>query len=302
MQAHLFAPTPPPQPPLPGFGDPQAVVSSASVVVLASSSGGNCSALILKDAAGAAVGLILIDLGVTPRRAKRLLGAAGLEVRAKEGGMGLPVVAAVVTHLDSDHLCPSWCQNTREAVALLPPDVPLYMHRRHAGRADRQGLLYRRTIPFTDGFTPAAGVEVRAHIAPHDELGSASFRFVIERKNLRAGHLGWATDVGRPTDELARHLAGVDVLAVESNYCPVMERESDRPEFLKRRVMGGAGHLSNQQSVELTRRVGPKKHVVLLHLSRQCNTPELAAIEHAGAPYDTTVAMPDMPTARIPIE
>ena len=66
--------------------------------------------------------------------------------------------------------------------------------------------------------------------------------------------------------------------------------------------MGGAGHLSNQQSGELTRRVAPKKHVVLLHLSRQCNTPDLAAIEHAGAPYATTVAMPDTPTARIPIE
>ncbi len=302
MQGHLFAKPVPAQPTFPGLGPHMPVVAGAEVVVLASSSGGNCSVLVLKDAAGVAVGLILIDLGLTPRRTKRLLGLAGLEVGAKEGGGGLTVLGAVVTHLDSDHLCPSWCQNTREAAALLPPEAPLYMHRRHAGRADRQGLLYRRTIPFTDGFSPAAGVEVRAHIAPHDELGSASFRFVVGTRGQGGGVLGWATDVGRPTDELARHLAGVDVLAVESNYCPVMERESDRPEFLKRRVMGGAGHLSNQQSVELTRRVGPKKHVVLLHLSRQCNTPELAAIEHAGAPYDTTVAMPDMPTARIPIE
>ena len=302
MQAHLFAPTPPLQPPIPGLGVPRAVVASADVVVLASSSGGNCSVLVLKDAAGVARGLILIDLGVTPRRAKRLLALAGIEVRVKEGGMGVPLLGAVVTHLDSDHLCPSWCQNTREAEALLPAHVPLYMHRRHAGRADRQGLLYRRTIPFTDGFSPAAGVEVRAHIAPHDELGSASFRFIVGTRGQGGGVLGWATDVGRPTDELARHLAGVDVLAVESNYCPVMERESARPEFLKRRVMGGAGHLSNQQSGELTRRVAPKKHVVLLHLSRQCNTPDLAAIEHAGAPYATTVAMPDSPTPRIPIE
>jgi hypothetical protein len=88
-------------------------------------------------------------------------------------------------------------------------------------------------------FEPVPGVHARAHIAPHDELGSASFRFVVATGG-KPRHLGWATDVGRPTDDLAKHLAGVDVLAIESNYCPVMERESDRPEFLKRRVMGGS--------------------------------------------------------------
>lgn len=267
-----------------------AELRSASLVVLASSSGGNCSALILEGESGSQI--VLIDLGVTPRRCKRLLLEAGLAE--------VPIVAAVVTHLDTDHLCPSWCQGTREADALLPRDAPLYMHRRHVGRADRQGLLHRRTFSFTDGFEPAPGVQVSAHIAPHDQLGSASFRFVL-RGGGRSKHLGWATDVGRPTDDLARHLAGVDVLGIESNYCPVMERESDRPEFLKRRVMGGAGHLSNQQSAELARRVAPSRHVVLLHLSRQCNRPELAAMEHASGGYETTIAHPDAPTARIPI-
>jgi phosphoribosyl 1,2-cyclic phosphodiesterase len=288
MQGNLFIPMP--DPVLFPAVSSRAAIQSAAVVVLASSSGGNCSALVLETSEGPR--MVLIDLGVSPRRCKRLLLEAGLA--------DVPIVAAVVTHLDTDHLSPPWCQGTREADALLPREVPLYMHRRHVGRADRQGLLHRRTLPFTDMFEPVPGVHARAHIAPHDELGSASFRFVVATGG-KPRHLGWATDVGRPTDDLAKHLAGVDVLAIESNYCPVMERESDRPEFLKRRVMGGSGHLSNQQSAELARRVAPSKHVVLLHLSRQCNTPERAAMEHAGAGYEMTIAQPDAPTARIPI-
>ncbi len=59
--------------------------------------------------------------------------------------------------------------------------------------------------------------------------------------------LGFATDLGRPTDELVRRLHGVGTLAIESNYCPVLQRESPRPGFLKARIMGGAGHMSNEQ-------------------------------------------------------
>jgi hypothetical protein len=302
MQGHLFAkpiPDAPPAPKLPGFDAVRPAAVRASLVVLASSSGGNCSALILEDARDAVpIGLLFIDLGITPRRARRLLGEAGLD--------GLPVLAAIVTHLDTDHLCPSWCQNTREAGSILPPSAPLYMHRRHAGRADREGLLFRRTIPFADAlpFEPvpsAGGVVVRSRLAPHDELGSATLRITFAAADGVAPSLGWATDLGRPTDEVAEHLAGVDVLGLESNYCPEMEEDSGRPEFLKRRVMGGTGHLSNEQSAALARRIAPREHVVLLHLSRQCNTPDRAAVGHAGAPYATRIAHPDVPTPRIPI-
>lgn len=259
-------------------------VPDASLIVLSSSSGGNCSALIL---GGASPRIILIDLGLSPRRTGALLAAAGLDQ--------LPVAAVIITHLDTDHLSPSWSALKRGSTP-LPSDVPLYIHKRHIGRAQREGTLFGRTYAYDDGFEPAPGVTVRSHLVAHDSLGCASLRVEVGDRRL-----GWATDVGCPTESLARHLAGVDVLAIESNYCPVMEHESERPEFLKRRVMGGAGHLSNQQCGDLARRVAPRSHVVLLHLSRQCNTPELAAAEHAGAPYTLIVSRHDGPTPRIPL-
>jgi phosphoribosyl 1,2-cyclic phosphodiesterase len=72
----------------------------------------------------------------------------------------------------------------------------------------------------------------------------------------------------------------VDLLAIESNYDPPMQLRSKRPLFLKRRIMGDAGHLSNEQAFEAVRRIldrspdGSPRHIVLLHRSRQCNCPQ----------------------------
>ena len=58
-----------------------------------------------------------------------------------------------------------------------------------------------------------------------------------------------------------------------------MQRASARPDYLKRRIMDGHGHLSNAQAIELVRRLerdhGAPTHITLLHLSEQCNDPGL---------------------------
>jgi hypothetical protein len=85
-------------------------------------------------------------------------------------------------------------------------------------------------------------------------------------------------------EHLIDGFAELDILALESNYDPGMQLASARPWFLKRRIMGGRGHLSNEQALEAIRRIFEKAdrrrgklpaHVVLLHRSRQCNCPRL---------------------------
>ena len=87
----------------------------------------------------------------------------------------------------------------------------------------------------------------------------------------------------------------MDVLALESNYDPEMERTSDRPWFLKNRVMGGHGHLSNDQAFAAIRTIFDKTHslcgpnrlpryVVLLHRSHECNCPRLVEKLFAADP------------------
>jgi hypothetical protein len=75
-----------------------------------------------------------------------------------------------------------------------------------------------------------------------------------------------------------------DIIAIEANYYPGMQIASARPWFFNQRIMGVAGHLSNQQALDAVKLIlgrheamGVKLpgHIVLLHRSRQCNCPEL---------------------------
>lgn len=256
----------------PGFGPMR-------LCVLASGSSGNCSALVIGEGDDAEV--VLIDLGLSPRRTRKELGAIGIDFAR--------VRRVLFTHFDSDHFHTGW-------IGTLPRHMTQLVHRRHLGRGERENVLANVSEPY-DGPIQLDRVTIHPHVVPHDELGSVSFRF----EATGGGALGFATDLGRVTGEFINHLAAVDVLAIESNYCPRMEQESNRPDILKKRVMGGKGHLSNQQSAEAVRRIAPREHVVLLHLSRQCNTPELAAAGHAGRPYQLTISSHDQPTPWIPI-
>ncbi len=251
----------------------------AWLCVLASGSGGNCSALVLE--AGSDRHVYLIDAGLSPRRTRRDLAQVGLSLD--------DVRAVLLTHLDADHWNPAW-------IGRLPERSTVLLHRRHAGRAGRDGAMYHRTR-LLDGPTELdGGAVVHAEVHSHDDLGVSVFRFELPRG---AGALGYATDVGRVTDRLVSHLRGVDTLAIESNYCPLLQAGSDRPASLKDRITGGAGHLSNAQCAEAAAAIGPRRRVVLLHLSRECNRPELALRGHAGRPYEVTLTSQFEPTPPI---
>lgn len=250
-----------------------------SIRVLASSSSGNCSVVTVRGERGER-SHFLVDAGLSPRRTRRLMDDCGIDLREVRG--------ILYTHLDADHCHAGW-------VSALPAGAWMRVHRAHTRRARGMGLDRRRLSAF-DGaaFEVVEGVCATPVMMAHDGLGVAAFRFDGGGRSL-----GYATDCGKVTRGLVDTLKGVDTLAIESNYCPRMQVESARPEFLKRRIMGGAGHLSNQECAKAVRHIGPRNDVVLLHLSRQCNTPERAAEMHAGSSYRLTVAMHDRATDEI---
>jgi phosphoribosyl 1,2-cyclic phosphodiesterase len=252
-----------------------------ALCVLASGSSGNCSVLIyrLGDTTRAA----LIDLGLSPRRTFKLLADLGLGPHH--------IDHAILTHFDHDHFHPSW-------PAQLPHHTRLRLHHAHLTEALARGLDPHQLRPFDEPVSLEPHLTLHPILLSHDDEGVAAFRLDF---SLPAGFasLGFATDLGHATDELLDHFAHVDTLAIESNYCPKLQLASDRPDFLKHRIMGGRGHLSNQQSARVVHAIaelGLLQHAVLLHLSRQCNDPALALAEHAGADYAVTVALHDQPT------
>src|SRR5690606_15414327 len=129
-----------------------------------------------------------------------------------------------------------------------------------------------------------------------DAWGVVAFRF-----DLPGASLGYATDVGSVNSDLLDLMRGVQTLAIESNYCPQMQLASARPEFLKRRIMGGKGHLSNQECAKAVRDIAPARRVALLPLSRQCNTPELARAAHEGASYELVITSQTAPARPVAV-
>jgi len=244
---------------------------SLELCILASGSSGNCSAV------RTPAGVMLIDLGLGPRStAQRLCGT---------GVVMTDIRAVCVTHLDSDHYRPTW------TTTLIRNRIRLFVHEAcvdqvlEMGRAHCAEELRRLITPFhATAFEPLAGMTCQPVSLAHDRQGSHGFVVEVAGDGDRAGRLGYATDLGHVPAYLLEAFAQVDLLAIESNYDPQMQLASPRPAFLKKRIMGGSGHLSNQQAFDAVRalfdRAGQRggrlpDHVALLHRSRQCNCPDL---------------------------
>lgn len=225
--------------------------------VLASGSAGNASIV------RAPSGVLLIDAGIGPRTfADRLVGT----------GVRLDDIAALcLTHLDGDHFSPTWTST------LLRLDVPIYCHVDKVGSLSaRAPDLVHLIRPF-DGatFAPIAGVTCEPVRFAHDTLGSHGF--VIDGFDYR---IGYATDLGHVPRAFFDRFCDLDSIALESNYDPKLQAESSRPLFLKRRIMGARGHLSNIQALAALRKLLDRArrlpdHIVLLHRSQECNCPHL---------------------------
>lgn len=230
---------------------------SLSFQVLGSSSSGNATLLVCQTPAGER--RLLLDAGLGPRTVARRLDEIGHPSE--------PIHAIILTHADSDHIRPSW-RRTLERRG-TPVYVPLAHHRHVVADAVPSPLAQ----PYTECFEPVPGVKVDPLVVPHDSHGSCALRITCGDCAL-----GWATDLGCASAALLAHLEGVDALGIESNYDPERQRNSGRPGFLIQRIMGGRGHLSNEECLAAVRALAtaesferPLAHIVLLHLSQECN-------------------------------
>lgn len=225
--------------------------------ILASGSAGN--AAIIRSPSG----VLLIDAGIGPR---------SLSARLEGTGVDLTDIRALcLTHLDGDHFSPRWSST------LLRLNIPIHCH---VNKVAGFGQSCPELVPLlrsfdTAPFSPIDGLICSPIQFPHDTLGSHGF--VIDGYSYR---VGYATDLGQVPRYLFDCFRDLDCIALESNYDPQMQANSDRPRFLKRRITGGYGHLSNRQALNAIRKMLDRSrrlpdHIVLLHRSQECNCPNL---------------------------
>ncbi len=221
---------------------------------LGSGSTGNAT---LIEASGDTTFRLLVDCGLGLRQLSSRLGEASL---ADED-----IDAIFITHEHSDHIGCARQFSRRHR-------VPVWMS---------QGTFSALDSPDFDGWLRIAqdgvsidigGLQITPFTVPHDAREPLQLTCTDG-----AVKLGVLTDLGHATPHVLAHLQQCDALFLESNHDSDLLAASSYPAFLKRRISGQYGHLSNDAAAEIARAVDHPglKHVVAAHLSQQNNHPDL---------------------------
>lgn len=108
---------------------------------------------------------------------------------------------------------------------------------------------------------------------PHDAADPCGFSISAENKKITL-----ATDIGHLTKEIISHMEHSDILLLESNYDTETLKCGSYPYFLKERILGENGHLSNETASKAISYLCKNgvNNIILGHLSKENNFPELA--------------------------
>ncbi len=239
------------------------------LTIFASGSTGNCALL---EAGGQH---FLLDAGLSAKAIREALCGAGCPLPSLSG--------ILITHEHSDHVSGLSALCRRDPLTVYAPGtVATHISWSYPGV---DSCLHRVTPeqPFAVG-----GVTLCCFPTPHDTPQSVGWRIEAED-----GVFALATDTGHVTDTMHRYLSGADIAVIEANHDEQMLRYGPYPAALKRRVLSERGHLSNADCAVLARELAESgtRHIVLGHLSRQNNRPQLAreAVAPVLAGFDTNL-------------
>jgi len=232
-----------------------------SISSLNSGSNGNCYYIGNENEA------ILVDAGISCRETEKRMDRLGLSMKK--------VKAIFVSHEHSDHI---------RGIAVLAKKYQLSVY------ITAKTLLHSR-ISLADHLVKNFIAYETVHIG---ELGICAFpkfhdaiephSFIISFSGVNVGVF---TDIGNICEHVVKHFKQCHAAFLETNYDVDLLENGSYPFFLKKRIRGGMGHLSNKQALDLFMAHKPEymSHLLLSHLSKNNNCPVTAQHifnEHAG--------------------
>ena len=236
---------------------------------------------------------ILIDAGFNKTEFLRRFQAAGLPE-------DLHIHAIMVTHEHTDHIC---------GLRLLAKhfNAQIYATRKCADCLKaRYKVESRFNLIAPGGNFSLCGFSITPFTVPHDAVDPIAYTISANDRKI-----GIATDFGIANTVVSYELKNCDALVIESNHDLNMLAASQRPWTLKQRILSNMGHLSNVATSTLLEQVVCQRthHLILAHLSSECNAPELARNAACDCLHklhrddiDLAVALQDAPLPTVWIE
>ncbi|HOZ88682.1 MAG TPA: MBL fold metallo-hydrolase [Bacilli bacterium] len=220
------------------------------ICVLASGSEGNVTYIETKHHR------ILLDLGKQPQFIKNRLDTINVAINE--------IDAIIISHTHTDHVSglEKFIKKYPVAVYVTVDMMPDLSFLNDYNKL----IIYDEKIVFSD-------LIITSIKASHDVIDARNF--II---NYQKYQIGYITDTGYISRKHFDLLRNLDIYLFESNHDITMLMQGPYPEWLKQRVLGTVGHLSNRDAaIYLAKLIGPStKKIVLIHLSKKNNDPQVA--------------------------
>ena len=204
---------------------------------------------------------ILVDAGLPGRNIVAGLKQVGID--------GRDLTGILITHEHSDHI-------KGAGVLSRKFNLPIYANE---GTWEAMDAKIGRVAPNNrrvfdnDMDFYIEDINVQPYEIPHDAADPVGFSFYFQNKKISI-----ATDLGHTNSNIIKTVMDSDLVILEANHDLDMLKAGPYPVYLKKRILGRKGHLSNEDSgktlLELIK--GSVTHVLLAHLSKQNNYPQLA--------------------------
>lgn len=221
------------------------------ITSLNTGSNGNCFYI------GNAEEAILVDAGLTCKET---------EIRMQRLSLSMKKVKAIfISHEHGDHI---------KGLPVLAKkyQIPIYITTNTLIRGKQQ--LQLDLVQSFNAYLPVriGNLSVTAFPKKHDAAEPHSFTVCCNGITV-----GVFTDIGGHCEHVINNFKQCHAAFLEANYCEEMLNNGSYPYFLKNRIRGGNGHLSNKQALDLFLAHKPSymSHLFLSHLSKDNNCPDL---------------------------
>lgn len=225
---------------------------------LVSGSSGNCS--VISDGKTN----ILIDCGINGKVCETQLSKVGIRADG--------INAILITHEHTDHISGIGVMSRRYNIPIFANKKTwegIWSSKCNVGKITDENIrIIENDVEFEIGTIGACAFKT-----PHDSAESVGYNIFIDSDKFSV-----ATDMGRVDKGVVARLLGSKSVLLEANHDIEMLKNGIYPYWLKQRVLGDFGHLSNESSAKIAACLAKNgtKHITLGHLSHENNSPNMA--------------------------